>query len=151
MADQPDPNQLIIEQFRAGGGKIPGPAEGFSLLLLHTRGARTGAERVVPVAYQPLGESWAVFAAHAGAPRHPAWFHNLLAHPELIIEVGTETILVRARVAEGEERTRIWERQKAFYPRYGRWESMTDRVIPVVVLERLSARRPGSRGLDVGG
>ena len=149
MPDFPDINRRIIEEFRAQGGKIVGPAEGFSLLLLHTRGARSGAERVNPVAYQPMGDGWAVFATHAGAPKHPAWFHNVVAHPETIIEVGTETIPVRARVAAGEEREVIWARQKAFYPRFAKYEAQTTREIPVVILERLSARRPGSRALDL--
>jgi deazaflavin-dependent oxidoreductase (nitroreductase family) len=149
MADVPDFNRQIIEEFRAQGGKIVGPAEGFSLLLLHSRGARSGAERVNPVAYQPVGEGWAVFATHAGAPKHPAWYHNLVAQPETIIELGTETIPVRARVALGDERERIWARQKAFYPRFAKYEAQTAREIPVIVLERLSARRPGSRALDV--
>ena len=150
MTNPPDINRRIIEEFRAQGGKIVGPAEGFSLLLLHTRGARSGAERVNPVAYQPVGDGWAVFATHAGAPKHPAWYHNVVAHPETIIEVGTETIPVRARVAEGEERERIWARQKAFYPRFAKYETQTTREIPVIILERLSARRPGSRALDLG-
>ncbi|HKN37581.1 MAG TPA: nitroreductase/quinone reductase family protein [Acidimicrobiia bacterium] len=149
MTDAPDMNRHIIEEFRANGGRVSGPAEAFSLLLLHTRGARSGAERVNPVAYQPLADAWAVFATHAGAPKHPAWYHNVVAHPETIIEVGTETIPVRARVAVGEERERIWARQKVFYPRFARYEAQTAREIPVVILERLSARRPGSRALDV--
>src|SRR5438105_5082462 len=108
MADGPDINHQIIDEFRANGGRVRGPAEGFSLLLLHTRGARSGAARVNPVAYQPLADGWAVFATHAGAPRHPAWYHNVLANPETIVEIGTETVPVRARVAVGEERERIW-------------------------------------------
>jgi len=149
MADGPDINHQIIDEFRANGGRVRGPAEGFSLLLLHTTGARSGAARVNPVAYQPLADGWAVFATHAGAPRHPAWYHNVLANPETIVEIGTETVPVRARVAVGEERERIWARQKVFYPRYARYEQQTTREIPVVVLERLSSRRPGSRGLDI--
>jgi len=150
MTNLPDINRRIIEELRAQGGKVVGPAGGFSLLLLHTRGARSGAERVNPVAYQPVGDGWAVFATHAGAPKHPAWYHNVVAHPETIIEVGTETVPVRARVAEGEERERIWARQKAFYPRFAKYETQTTREIPVIILERLSARRPGSRALDLG-
>nr|MDQ3878848.1 nitroreductase family deazaflavin-dependent oxidoreductase [Actinomycetota bacterium] len=87
-----DYNARVIDEFRAKGGKLPGPAEGQVLLLLHTRGARTGAERVTPVTYQPLADGWAIFAAHAGSARNPAWYHNLVAHPETIIEVGTETV-----------------------------------------------------------
>ena len=145
-----DFNAEIIRQFRASGGKVVGPAEGFSLLLLHTKGARSGAERVTPVAYQPLPDGWAVFATHAGAPKHPAWYHNLLAHPETIIEIGSETVPVRARVASGEERELIWSRQKAFYPSFAKHEGKTSREIPVVVLERLTARRSGSRSLSLG-
>jgi deazaflavin-dependent oxidoreductase (nitroreductase family) len=149
MPDAADINSRIIEEFRANGGKVTGPAEGFSLLLLHNRGARSGVERINPVAYQPLADGWAVFAAHAGAPKNPDWFHNLVANPETVIEVGCETVPVRARVAAGEERERIWDRQKVFYPRFARYETLARREIPVVILERLSARRPGSRGLDV--
>jgi deazaflavin-dependent oxidoreductase (nitroreductase family) len=145
-----DFNDKVIDEFRAKGGKLPGPAEASALLLLHTRGARSGAERVNPVTYQPLGDGWAIFAAHAGAAKHPAWYHNLVAHPETIIEIGTETVPVRARVATGEERERIWARQKAFYPRFAKYEAQTTREIPVVILERMTARRPGSRGLDLG-
>lgn len=149
MTDPGDINRTIIDEFRRNGGTVKGPAEGFSLLLLHTRGARTGAERVTPVAYQPLADGWAVFATHAGAPKHPAWYHNLVANPETIIEVGCETLPVRARVAVGEERDVIWARQKAFYPRFARYERHTAREIPVVVLERLSARRAGSRAVSL--
>ena len=138
MTNLPDINRRIIEEFRAQGGKVVGPAEGFSLLLLHTRGARSGAERVNPVAYQPVGEGWAVFATHAGAPKHPAWYHNVVAHPETIIEVGTETIPVRARVAADDERERIWARQKTFYPRFARYEAQT--------ADRLSAIRGEMEG-----
>jgi deazaflavin-dependent oxidoreductase (nitroreductase family) len=150
VTDADDINRQVVTEFRRNGGAVRGPAEGFTLLLLHTRGARSGVERVNPVTYQPLGDGWAIFAAHAGAPRHPAWYHNLMAHPQTIIEVGTETIPVRARVASGAERDRIWARQKAFYPRFARYETQTTRQIPVIVLERLSARRPGSRALELG-
>jgi deazaflavin-dependent oxidoreductase (nitroreductase family) len=149
MTGAGDFNTKVIEEFRAKGGKLPGPAEGSALLLLHTRGARSGAERVNPVAYQLLADGWAIFAAHAGAAKHPDWYHNLVAHPETIIEVGTETVPVRARVATGEERERIWERQKTFYPRFEKYEAQTTREIPVIILERMTARRPGSRGLEL--
>ena len=145
-----DFNAKIIEQFRSSGGKVLGPAEGFSLLLLHTTGARTGRERVTPVAYQPLADGWAIFATHAGAPKNPDWFHNLLAHPETIIEIGTETVPVRARVVGGDEREQIWSRQKAFYPSFAKHEEKTTREIPVIVLERMTARRAGSRSLSLG-
>ncbi|HEY4411294.1 MAG TPA: nitroreductase/quinone reductase family protein [Acidimicrobiia bacterium] len=149
MTDTPDINGRIIDEFRANGGAVAGSVDGAVFLLLHTKGARTGVERVNPVAYQPLGDGWAVFAAHAGARKTPDWFHNIVANPETIIEIGRETIPVRARVAGGEERERIWGRQKVFYPRFARYEKLAGREIPVVILERLSARRAGSRGLDL--
>ena len=149
MSSAPDMNRKVIEEFRARGGRIPGPAEGSSLLLLHTRGARSGAGRVNPVTYQPLPDGWAIFATHAGAHKHPDWYYNLVAHPETIVEVGTETIPVRAHLAAGEERELIWARQKAFYPRFAKYEAQTSREIPVIVLHRLTARRPGSRALDL--
>jgi deazaflavin-dependent oxidoreductase (nitroreductase family) len=145
-----DYNRRVIDEFRAGGGRISGPVEGFTLLLLHHQGARTGLERVTPVAYQLLSDGWAVFAAHGGAPTHPDWFHNVVVHPETTIEIGVDTIPVRARVATGEEREQIWARQKLFFPRFAKYEERTEREIPVVILERLTGRRPGSRALNLG-
>lgn len=131
-----DFNEKIIEEFRANGGQVGGPFEGAPMVLLHTVGARSGAERVTPLVSQPLDDgTLAVFASAAGADHHPAWFHNLVAAPDITIEVGTETRAVRARVAEGEERTRIWEAQKAAMPGFADYEAATDREIPVVVLE----------------
>lgn len=111
--------------------------EGARLLLLHTVGAKSGAPRVNPLAYRPVGDGWAIFGSYAGAPSHPAWYRNVVANPDVEIEVGTETIPVRARVAEGEERERIWSAQKADIPTFADYEAKTDREIPVIVLERL--------------
>ena len=130
-----DWNAKTIEEFRANGGKVGGNFEGAPLLLLHTTGARTGQERVNPVMYQQVGDDLAVFASKAGAPTNPDWFHNLRANPEARVEVGTETRDVRARVADGDERTRIWETQKERYPGFADYEAGTDREIPVVILE----------------
>ena len=130
-----DWNVKIIEEFRANGGKVGGNFEGAPLLLLHTTGAKTGQERVNPVMYQQVGDDLAVFASKAGAPTNPDWFHNLRANPEARVEVGTETRDVRARVADGDERTRIWETQKERYPGFADYEAGTDREIPVVILE----------------
>src|SRR5207237_442762 len=113
--------------------------EGRPLLLLHNKGAKTGAERVNPLVYQPVGNAFAVFGSKAGASTNPDWYHNLRAHPDTVVEVGTETIPVRARVAEGEERERIWERQKRDNPNFADYETLTTRPIPVVVLERVAS------------
>lgn len=131
-----DWNASIIEEFRANDGKVGGPFQGATMLLLHTTGARTGAERVHPVLYQAKGEDVVVFASYAGAPTHPAWYHNLVAHPEVQVEIGGDTVAMVARVAEGAERDQLWERQKALVPSFAGYEEKTTRQIPVVVLER---------------
>jgi deazaflavin-dependent oxidoreductase (nitroreductase family) len=116
MAEASDWNQRIIDDFRANGGKVGGMFEGAPLLLLHTTGAKSGLERVHPVMYQQVGDVLAVFASKSGAPTNPDWYYNLRAHPEAEIELGTETVAVRARVAEAGERRQIWERQKELFP-----------------------------------
>jgi deazaflavin-dependent oxidoreductase (nitroreductase family) len=134
-----DFNRRIIEEFRTHGGKVGGDFEGAPLLLLHTKGAKTGAERVNPVVYERDGDRYVVFGSKAGADTNPDWYHNLLAHPETIIEVGGEMIPVVARVAEGEERDRLWSRQKELMPGFADYERKTSRPIPVVVLKRVGA------------
>jgi deazaflavin-dependent oxidoreductase (nitroreductase family) len=137
MAD--DWNARIIDEFRSNEGRVGGPFEGRPILLLHHRGARTGTERVNPLAYQDLGDgSIAVFGSKGGAPTNPDWYYNLQANPDASVEIGTETFDVRARVAEGEERERIWEKQKRDMPGFADYERNTPREIPVVILERLS-------------
>ena len=130
-----DFNARIIDEFRANAGKVGGPFEGASMLLLHTTGARSGDERVHPLVYRSEGEDLVVFGSKGGAPTHPAWFHNLVANPDATVEVGTRTLPVRARVAEGDERERIWSAQKADMPGFADYEGNTDRTIPVIVLE----------------
>jgi deazaflavin-dependent oxidoreductase (nitroreductase family) len=131
-----DWNQQIIEEFRAYGGRVGGRFEGRSLLLLHHRGARSGKERVNPLAYRGLeGGAMAVFASKGGAPRNPDWYHNVRANPEVKVEVGGRTIRARARVAEGEERERIWRAQTSELPIFGAYQERSGRTIPVVILE----------------
>lgn len=135
MADVNEWNKKIIAEFRANEGRVGGQFEGASLLILHTKGAKSGEPRLNPMVYQDLGGSYAVFASYAGAPKHPAWYHNLVAHPEVEIEVGTSTVRATARVAEGAERERVWAKQKQDMPGFAEYEAKTDRTIPVVVLE----------------
>jgi deazaflavin-dependent oxidoreductase (nitroreductase family) len=134
MTDMNDLNAQIIDEFRSNDGKVAafGPVP---LLILHSTGAKSGEERVHPLTYQPRGERYAIFASKAGAPSHPAWYHNLVANPEVTIEVGTETKRARARVTEGDERTEIWERQKREVPNFAEYEQATSREIPVIVLD----------------
>jgi deazaflavin-dependent oxidoreductase (nitroreductase family) len=137
MTDPGDFNSKIIAEFRENGGKVGAPFEGADILLLHHTGARTGTQRISPLAYQPVGESYAVFASKAGAPVNPAWYHNLLVNPETTVEVGTDTVKVRARVAEPAERDVIYERQKERAPQFADYEKKAadHRKIPVVVLD----------------
>jgi deazaflavin-dependent oxidoreductase (nitroreductase family) len=133
-----DWNTHIIEEFRANEGRVGGGFEGRPLLLLHHEGARTGTWRVNPLAYQRLEDgNVAVFGSKGGAPTNPDWYHDLITNPRAKVEVGTEMYDVVARVAEGDERERIWSRQKQLMPAFADYELRTKREIPVVVLERV--------------
>jgi deazaflavin-dependent oxidoreductase (nitroreductase family) len=132
-----DWNSGIIDEFRANEGRVGGRFEGRPILLLHHKGAKTGTARVNPLAYQPLSDdSWAIFASKGGHPTNPDWYYNLVAHPEVEVEIGTDTIDVTAREADGDERERIWNKQKELMPGFGDYEEKTTRRIPVIVLER---------------
>jgi deazaflavin-dependent oxidoreductase (nitroreductase family) len=136
MADGEDFNGNVIEEFRAHDGKVGGWFEGATLLLLHHTGAKSGAERVNPLVYLQVGDSLAIFASAAGAPRDPQWFRNLVAHPDTTVEVGTDTINVRARVADSAERDPIYARQKEIASNFADYEkSAAPRVIPVILLD----------------
>jgi deazaflavin-dependent oxidoreductase (nitroreductase family) len=137
-----DWNQQIIEEFRANEGRVGGNFEGRTLLLLHHRGAKTGTERINPVAYQRLSpDSVAIFASKGGAPTNPDWYHNLVANPDVTVEIGTQTFAAHARVAAGAEREAIWEKQKTDWPGFAEYEEKTKgiREIPVVVLDTSAA------------
>ena len=138
MAEADDWNRKIIEEFRNNEGRVGGPFEGMPMILVHSTGAKSGAERVHPMVYQAVGDAWAVFASKAGAPTNPDWYHNLVAHPDATVEVGTDTVQVAARVVSGDERERIWSKQKKDYPGFAEYEAKTAgiREIPVIVLER---------------
>jgi deazaflavin-dependent oxidoreductase (nitroreductase family) len=137
-ASADDWNRGVIEEFRANGGRVA-QFEGRPLLLLHHKGAKSGTDRVNPLVFLPVDDAFAVFGSKAGADTNPAWYHNLQAHPDTTIEVGTETIPVHARVAEGDERTKIWEEQKRENSNFAEYEKLTTRPIPVVILERVAA------------
>ena len=138
MTAAQDWNSQIIAEFRANEGKVGGPFEGGTLLLLHTVGAKSGKPRVNPVAYQDLGDGVAVFASKGGAPTNPDWYYNLVANPQVSAEIGTQTLPFVARVAEGAERDRIWTAQKSANPGFADYESKTTRQIPVIILEPAS-------------
>jgi len=131
-----DFNSGIIEEFRANGGKVGGSFEGAPLLLLTSTGARSGAIRVNPVMYLDDGKRLYVFATKAGAPTNPDWYHNLLAHPQVTVEVGEERFDVTASVLTGAERDEIYQRQAALYPGFAEYQANTTRTIPVIALDR---------------
>ena len=135
VADAEDFNTQVIREFRENGGKVGGPFEGAPVLLLHHKGAKTGTERVNPLMYQQVGDSIAIFASKGGAPTNPDWYHNILAHPAVEAEIGTQKVSLTARVAGPGEREEIWEPWKTANPGFADYEAKTDRVIPVVILE----------------
>lgn len=136
MADPNDWNAGIVEEFRANDGKVGGVFEGRPLLLLHTTGAKSGAARLHPLMYQAVGDDYAIFASKGGAPSNPAWYHNLSANPDAEVEFGDGTVAVTARTVSGEERQRIWSKQKQDYSFFAEYEQKAGREIPVVLLER---------------
>jgi deazaflavin-dependent oxidoreductase (nitroreductase family) len=134
-----DWNANVIDEFRANQGKVGGYFEGRNLLLLHTRGRKSGAERVNPLAYRMVGDTYAVFGSKGGAPEHPDWIHNVEANPDVEVEVGTERFNGKAEVLwEGPERDEIYAAQAADWESFGEYEEKTDRKIPVVLIERLN-------------
>jgi deazaflavin-dependent oxidoreductase (nitroreductase family) len=135
VPDANDWNSKVIAEFRANDGKVGGQFEGAPILLLHTTGAKSGQERVHPMMYQQVGEGYAVFASKAGAPTNPDWYHNIVAHPSVQAEIGSQTLPLTARVAAGDEREQIWSAQKSAYPGFADYEQKTTRQIPVVILE----------------
>lgn len=131
-----DFNQQIIDEFRANEGKVGGPFEGGNLLLLHTTGARSGAERVNPLAYIPLDGAYAVIGSAAGADKDPAWVHNLATYSEVEIEVGTQTLPVTATIIRtGPQRRALYDRMTEAMPGFADYEAKTSREIPVILLE----------------
>jgi deazaflavin-dependent oxidoreductase (nitroreductase family) len=131
-----DYNRHLIEEFRANGGKVSGQFEHTPLLLLTTIGAKSGQCRTTPLGYMPEGDRLLVIASSGGAPTHPDWYHNLVAHPQVTVEVGTETFDAIAVVAEDEERDRLWTKGVALYPSLAEHQAKTTRQIPVIALSR---------------
>ena len=126
-------NQALIAEFRANGGNVSG---WHPLLLLTTIGAKRGQPHTTPLTYSTDGDRIIVIAAHSGAPKHPAWYHNLVANPEVTVELGRERLRMRAVVAEGKERERLFKQHAEQAPWIVEYQAKTTRPIPVVILER---------------
>ena len=136
MDDQNAYNRQLIDEFRASRSQGGEPMNGRPLLLLTTTGARTGQRRTTPMMVVREGDQLLVIASNAGAPKHPDWYHNVVAHPTVTVEVGPETFEATAVVLQGAERERMWSRIVERYPFFAEHQAKVPRQIPVVALER---------------
>ncbi|HVM66849.1 MAG TPA: nitroreductase family deazaflavin-dependent oxidoreductase [Acidimicrobiales bacterium] len=134
VSEMHDFNSRIINEFRASGGKVGPPFDGAPMVLLTTTGARSGAQRTMPLVYLPDGDRIVVFASKAGSPTNPDWYHNLRANPDVTVEVGADTKSMRAVEVTGAERDRLFAEQKRRMPGFADYEQKTTRVIPVIAL-----------------
>jgi deazaflavin-dependent oxidoreductase (nitroreductase family) len=132
-----DMNNKVVAEFRANNGKVGGFFEDKDVLLLTTIGAKSGEERLSPLVYTRDGDRYVIAASMGGAPKNPAWYHNLVANPKVTVEVGTEKFEATATViADRAERDRLYAGMVAHAEGFADYEKKTDRVIPIVVLER---------------
>jgi len=129
-------NRGVIEEFRTSEGRVGGPFEGAPMVLVTHRGAKSGKEYTTPLVYSRSGDDVVIIASKGGAPEDPQWFRNVVANPDVTVEVGTEQYPATARVAEGDERDRLFRAQADLMPNFDEYASKTSRRIPVVVLER---------------
>ena len=133
-----DYNTKIIEEFRANGGRVGGPWAGTPMILIHHVGARSGIERVSPLACFPQADGrWVIVASNGGSPTHPDWYYNLKASPKIMAEVGSQTFTVVAEELDGTARARLWPKLVAEAPSVGEFQARTARQIPVIMLTRL--------------
>ncbi len=137
MSELNEYNKQVIAEFRANEGKVGGQMENMPVILLTMTGAKSGRTITKPLVYTTDGERIVVIASFAGAPHHPGWYHNLVAHPEVTLEIGTERFRARAEVTSGEERQRLFDAQAAQMPIFHDYQKKTSRQIPVVVFNRL--------------
>ena len=132
-----DFNQQVIAEFRANGGKVGGPFEGAPMVLVTHRGAKSGIERTTPLVHSRDGDDVVIIASMGGAPSNPQWYHNMIANPEVTVELGEETFRARVIEATGAERERLFAAQAAIMPNFDEYQAKTSRVIPVLVLRRI--------------
>jgi deazaflavin-dependent oxidoreductase (nitroreductase family) len=136
MTDFNEFNRGVIEEFRSNGGAVGGPFSGAPMILVTHRGAKSGKEYTTPLVYTRDGDSFVIIASKGGAPDDPQWFRNLVANPDVVVEVGDERFPARARVTEGDERDRLYRAQADLMPNFDEYAKNTTRTIPVVALER---------------
>ncbi len=129
-------NRNLIEEFRANDGKVTGQFAGAALLLLTTTGAKSGLTRTNPLAYTMDGDLYVIIASYAGAPTNPPWYYNLVANPDVGVEIGSEQFKARAEVMDEPRRTELFDKMVASMPQFGEYRSKTTRTIPVIALTR---------------
>jgi deazaflavin-dependent oxidoreductase (nitroreductase family) len=134
MSETDERNRKIIDEFRTNHGKVGGRFEGKTLLLLHTKGAKSGQERINPVAYVRDGNRYVVIASKGGAPTNPDWYYNVLQNPLVTIEVGTEKLQAHAKVSEEPERSRLYDKMVEMMPAFDDYRRKASRIIPVIIL-----------------
>ncbi|MEK7424724.1 MAG: nitroreductase family deazaflavin-dependent oxidoreductase [Actinomycetota bacterium] len=137
MSDINDFNATVIDEFRAAGGKVGGKFEGLPMVLITHTGAKSGAVRTTPLVCSVDNDRVVVVASMSGAPSNPAWYHNMVANPEVTVERGTDRYQARVVEATGDERARLFAQQAATMPFFDDYQAKTSRTIPVLVLERL--------------
>lgn len=135
MSDWNERNKKVIAEFRENGGVVGGHFENFKLLLLHTTGAKSGLKRVTPLVTKSVNNKWIIIASKGGAPTHPDWYYNLVANPEVYVEVGTEEFATKAVITEEPERTELYEKMEESYSFFTDYKKKAGRVIPVITLE----------------
>ncbi|WP_306796361.1 nitroreductase family deazaflavin-dependent oxidoreductase [Nocardia sp. XZ_19_369] len=132
-------NQQVIDEFRANAGKVGGMFEGAAMVLITTTGAKSGRRITTPLVYLPDGDRVVLIASNGGNDKHPAWYHNLRADPDLTVEIGTEQYAAKAEVVSGAERDELYARMVEIMPGFAEYQAKTSRVIPVFAVYRSAA------------
>ena len=136
VAQMIDYNNKVIKEFRENGGQVTGRFAGAPLMLLTTTGAKSGEKRTTPLVHSVDGDDLIIIASYAGNPKHPNWYLNIRANPEVTIELPSETFTTNAVIPEGEERQRLFDQQAAKMPAFKEYQAKTSREIPVIVISR---------------
>ena len=137
MSTMTEFNNKVIAEFRANGGKVGGQFAGAPMVLLTTKGAKSGQTYIHPLVYTKDGDRYVLIASFAGAPKHPSWYHNIVADPTVTLEIGNEKFQAKAKITSGEERERLYNAQAAVMPFFDDYRKKTSRQIPVIALTRI--------------
>jgi deazaflavin-dependent oxidoreductase (nitroreductase family) len=130
-------NKKVIDEFRSSGGKVSGQFAGAPMIIITHKGAKSGNSYTSPLVYSKDGDRYVIIASKAGAPKNPSWYHNLVAHPEVTVEIGAEKFKAKAAEVKGAERDRLFAAQATMMPQFNEYQKKTARKIPVIALERV--------------